>query len=140
MVAALMRGVDGPFNVVGPGRRERRGRRCGSAAASRCRCSGPGWGVAHAAWPSSPARPVPPHVLELMHARAGPRDGVEGASRCSALAGMRPTQEVCTELYEWATVTPLRPTRRSRRRGGSTRSGTESPERTDGGAGRDRRS
>jgi hypothetical protein len=23
---------------------------------------------------------------------------------------MRPTQEVCTELFEWAQVTPLRPT------------------------------
>ena len=25
------------------------------------------------------------------------------------LGAMRPTQEVCTELYEWAKVTPLRP-------------------------------
>ena len=26
------------------------------------------------------------------------------------LGAMRPTQEVCTELFEWAKVTPLRPT------------------------------
>jgi hypothetical protein len=25
------------------------------------------------------------------------------------LGSMRPTQEVCTEMFEWAMVTPLRP-------------------------------
>ena len=41
-----------------------------------------------------------------MHARAAPPTASR-AVEALGLDDMRPTQEVCTELYEWATVTPL---------------------------------
>ena len=84
-----------------------RGRSCASAGVCRCRCSARrgSWRVASR---SSRARPVPPHVLELMQ-RGRTADGSR-AIEVLGLAPMRSTQEVCAELYEWATVTALRPT------------------------------
>jgi creatinine amidohydrolase/Fe(II)-dependent formamide hydrolase-like protein len=50
--------------------------------------------------------PVPPHVLELMrHGRAG---DATRAREALGSCGVRSTLDVCTELYEWGTVTPLR--------------------------------
>jgi hypothetical protein len=51
--------------------------------------------------------PMPPHILELI-TRGRTADGSK-AVEVLELGSMRPTQEVCTELFEWAKVTPLRP-------------------------------
>ncbi len=50
--------------------------------------------------------PVPPHVLELLH-RGRTADG----TLASDVLGVhsRSTVEVVKDLYEWATVTQLRP-------------------------------
>jgi UDP-glucose 4-epimerase len=105
MVEAVMGGVDGPVNVVGQG------------AASPWQAArlggripipvlGPGWDAARRIAELAGA-PVPPHVLELLrHGRAG--DGTR-ARDVLALPDVRSTLEICTELYEWGTVSPLRP-------------------------------
>jgi UDP-glucose 4-epimerase len=104
MVAAVARGVDGPVNVVGrgaasPWQAVRLGGRIPIPVL------GPGWRAARAAAELAGA-PVPPHVLELMcKGRAG--DGAR-ARDLLALEGLRSTIDVCTELYEWGTVTLLR--------------------------------
>jgi UDP-glucose 4-epimerase len=103
MVEALRRDVDGPVNVVGQGAASpwqavRLGNRVPVPVL------GPGWHAASAVAELAGA-PVPPHVLELMSkGRAG--DGSR-ARDVLALDGLRSTVEVCTELYEWGTVSPL---------------------------------
>jgi UDP-glucose 4-epimerase len=104
MVEALRRDVDGPVNVVGRGAASpwqvvRLGNRIPVPVL------GPGWRAATAIAELAGA-PVPPHVLELMtKGRAG--DGAR-AGDVLALDGLHSTLEVCTELYEWGTVSPLR--------------------------------
>ncbi len=67
---------------------------------------GLGWRVATRAAELAGA-PVTPHILELM-TKGRTADGSK-ALEVLELGAMRPTQEVCTELFEWAKVTPLRP-------------------------------
>lgn len=103
MVEALVRGHDGPLNVVGPGAASpwqavRLGGRIPIPVL------GPGWKLAAAATELAGA-PLPGHVLELLtHGRTG-----DGARAVGALDlwEMHPTQEVLTDLFAWATVTPL---------------------------------
>lgn len=104
MVAALLAGHDGPLNVVGPGAASvwqvaRLGGRVPVPVL------GPAWSAAIRVAELAGA-PVPPHVLELLRrGRAG--DGSQ-AVEVLGLGGLRGTQSVCAELFEWATVTPLR--------------------------------
>lgn len=105
MVEALCRGYDGPLNIVGPGAASpwqvvRLGGRVPVPML------GPSWAVACRVAELAGA-PVPPHVLELMQ-RGRTADGSR-AIEALGLAPMRSTQEVCAELYEWATVSALRP-------------------------------
>jgi UDP-glucose 4-epimerase len=105
MVQAILVGYDGPLNVVGPGAASvwqavRLGGRVPAPVA------GPGWAVATRLAEVAGA-PVPDHVLELLR-RGRTADGSK-AQAVLDLAGMRSTTEVCTEIFEWATVTPLRP-------------------------------
>ena len=103
MVQALLRGHDGPLNVVGPGATSpwqavAFGRRIPVPVA------GPGWRLACRAAEFLGA-PIPPQVLEVL--RCG-RVGDGGRALAELELGfMRPTQEVLADLYEWATVTPL---------------------------------
>ncbi|HEY5164706.1 MAG TPA: hypothetical protein VIJ44_02020, partial [Acidimicrobiia bacterium] len=54
--------------------------------------------------------PIPPHVVELLrHGRCG--DGARAVAELD-LGSLRPTQEVLVDLFEWATVLRLEPTRR----------------------------
>ena len=46
-------------------------------------------------------------MIELL-TKGSAADGSR-ASTSSPLGELRSTHDVCTELYEWATVTPLRP-------------------------------
>jgi UDP-glucose 4-epimerase len=106
MVQALVLGVDGPFNVVGPGAASvwqavRLGGRIPMPVV------GPGWQIATRAAELAGA-PVPPHIIELM-TKGRTADGSKAVDVLE-LTNIRPTQEVCTELFEWAKVTPLRPT------------------------------
>jgi UDP-glucose 4-epimerase len=104
MVEAVRREVDGPVNVVGRG---------AASPWQAVRLGGrvpvPVWGLGWAAARHAAelaGAPVPPHVLELMRkGRAG--DGSR-ARDVLALDGMRSTIDVCTELYEWGTVSLLR--------------------------------
>jgi UDP-glucose 4-epimerase len=105
MVQALVLGVDGPFNVVGPGAASvwqavRLGGRIPLPV------FGPGWQLATRAAELAGA-PVPPHIIELM-TKGRTADGSKAVDVLE-LTNIRPTQEVCTELFEWAKVTPLRP-------------------------------
>ncbi|MCZ7528149.1 MAG: NAD-dependent epimerase/dehydratase family protein [Acidimicrobiia bacterium] len=105
MVDALGRGHHGPLNVVGPGAASpwqvvRLGGRVPVPVL------GPGWAVAVRLAEVAGA-PVPPHVLELL--RMGRTADGGRAVDVLGLTDLRSTQEVCTELYEWATVTRLRP-------------------------------
>jgi len=103
MVEALLRGFDGALNIVGPGAASpwqavRIGGRLPIPVI------GPAWRVA-AALTELAGAPLPPHVLELLtHGRTG-----DGAAAVGALDlwEMHPTQEVLTDLFAWATVTPL---------------------------------
>jgi UDP-glucose 4-epimerase len=103
MVEALLRGYDGPLNLVGPGAASvwqavRLGGRIPLPVV------GPGWALATRAAELAGA-PIPQHIVELLtHGRAG--DGTR-AVEVLELEAVRPTQDVCTELFEWATVTPL---------------------------------
>jgi UDP-glucose 4-epimerase len=104
MVEAVRRDVDGPVNVVGrgaasPWQAARLGGRIPVPVLGR------GWDAARRIAELAGA-PVPPHVLELM---CKGRAGDDSRARdVLALEGVRSTIEVCTELYEWGTVTPLR--------------------------------
>jgi UDP-glucose 4-epimerase len=103
MVQSLLRGHDGPLNVVGPGATSpwqavAFGRRIPVPVA------GLGWRVACRAAEFLGA-PIPPHVLEVLrHGRTA--DGGRALDELE-LGFVRPTQEVLADLYEWATVTPL---------------------------------
>jgi hypothetical protein len=104
VVEALCAGYDGPLNVVGPGaatpvQAVRLGGRIPFPVA------GPAWAGACRLAELAGA-PVPAHVLELIrHGRTA--DGSRIVDELG-LHDLRATQEVCAELYEWATVTPLR--------------------------------
>ena len=104
LVEALLRGVDGPLNLVAPGAASvwqavRLGGRVPIPV------FGPGWTLA-ARIAEVAGAPAPPHILELLtKGRTG--DGSK-AVEVLELSSIRPTQEVCTELFEWATITPLR--------------------------------
>jgi UDP-glucose 4-epimerase len=108
MVQALLRGHDGPLNIVGPGATSpwqavAFGRRVPVPFA------GPGWRLARRGAEFLGA-PMPPHVCEVL--RSG-RTGDGGRALDELELGfMRPTQEVLADLYEWATVTPLSSTTR----------------------------
>lgn len=105
VVAALVRGHDGPVNVVGAGavtadQAARLGGRIPLPV------SGPGWAVARRLAELAGA-PIPDHVQELLV-----RGRVADGGRAGELLGMSPrrsTLEVVKELHEWATVHPLRP-------------------------------
>lgn len=109
MVAAIVRRAAGPLNVVGPG---------AATPWQAARLGGrvpfpvvpPAWG-----WASRFAilagAAVAPHVVELMrHGRTGL--GTR-AAEVLGLRGLRPTQQVLQELYEWATVVPITPGQRA---------------------------
>lgn len=105
LVAALLAGLDGPVNVVGPGAASvwqavRLGGRIPLPIV------GPAWSVAAQAVELAGA-PAPPQVIEVL-TKGSAADGSRAES-VLGLTDMRSTPEVCTELYEWATVTPLRP-------------------------------
>jgi UDP-glucose 4-epimerase len=105
IVAALWSDFDGPVNVVGPGAASvwqavRLGGRVPVPTV------GPMWRLAAQAVELAGA-PAPPHVLEVLQ-----RGSVADGSRAGSVLGLeelRSTHDVCTELYEWGTVTPLRP-------------------------------
>lgn len=103
MVEALVRGHDGPLNIVGPGATSpwqavRFGGRIPIPV------SGPGWRVACRGAELFGA-PVPHHVLELLaHGRTA--DGGRAIDELG-LGFIRPTQEVLADLYEWATVSSI---------------------------------
>ncbi|HSO96654.1 MAG TPA: NAD-dependent epimerase/dehydratase family protein [Acidimicrobiia bacterium] len=108
MVEMLVRGLDGPLNVVGPGATSpwqavRLGGRIPIPVL------GVGWDVA-AEVAELAGAPIPPHVAELLrHGRSG--DGARAVAELE-LGAMHPTQEVLVDLYEWATVIRLEPARR----------------------------
>jgi hypothetical protein len=66
--------------------------------------TGPMWSLAAHAVELAGA-PAPPHVIELLN-RGSAADGSRAESELG-LNDLRSTHDVCTELYEWATVTPL---------------------------------
>jgi UDP-glucose 4-epimerase len=108
MVEMLVQGIDGPLNVVGPG---------ASSPWQAVRLGGRipipvfglGWDLAAEAAQLAGA-PIPPHVAELLrHGRCG--DGARAVAELD-LGPLHPTQEVLVDLYEWATVLRLEPTRR----------------------------
>ncbi len=102
MVAALVHGHDGPLNIVGPGAASpwqavRLGGRIPLPVI------GPLWGAASRSAELLGAA-IAPHVVELL------RSGRTGAGEAAAVLGLgtlRSTQEVLTDLYEWAEVVPL---------------------------------
>lgn len=106
IVAGLVQGIDGPVNVVGPGA-------AGVWQAIRLGgrvpvpISGPAWALA-AQIVELAGAPAPPQVIELL-TRGSAADGSQAVSRLG-LDALRSTLDVCTELFEWATVTPLRST------------------------------
>ena len=103
MVEALARRHDGALNVVAPGattpwQAARLGGRIPVPV------FGPGWSVA-AALTELAGAPLPEHTSELLRlGRAG--DGAR-ARVALGLTSMQPAHDVCADLYEWATVTPL---------------------------------
>jgi UDP-glucose 4-epimerase len=103
MVEALMRRFDGPLNVVGTGAASvwqsvRLGGRLPLPTL------GPGWALA-TAFAELAGAPVPEHVVELLRfGRAG--DGSRAVEELG-LGSMHATQDVCKELFEWATVTTI---------------------------------
>jgi len=105
-VEALCRGYDGPLNVVGPGAASpwqvvRLGGRIPVPML------GPTWAGARRIAELAGA-PVPAHVLETL--RSGCTADGGRAIEVLELTGIRPTQQICAELYEWATVTALHAT------------------------------
>ncbi len=108
MVEMLLQDFEGPLNVVGPG---------ASSPWQAVRLGGRipipvvglGWEVAGELAALAGA-PVPRHVVELLrHGRCG--DGARAVAELN-LGSLHPTQEVLVDLYEWATVLRLEPTRR----------------------------
>jgi UDP-glucose 4-epimerase len=108
MVEVLLRDAAGPFNIVGPGATSpwqavRLGNRVPIPVL------GPGWSVAGQIAELVGA-PIPPHVVELLR-RGRTAEGTRAVDELD-LRDVRPTQEVLADLYEWATVVRLEPTRR----------------------------
>ena len=107
MVRALLVGHDGPLNVVGadaasPWQAVRLGGRVPVPVLPLM------WPWAARAVEFAGAA-VAPHIIELL--RAG-RTGSGGrAVEALGIAPPRPTQQVLTELYEWADIVPLIPAR-----------------------------
>jgi UDP-glucose 4-epimerase len=104
MMEAVVRAHEGPLNVVAPGATSpwqvvRLGGRIPVPV------FGPGWKLAARAAELAGA-PVPDHTLEILR-RGGAGDGA-AARKHLGLVDMRPASEICADLYEWATVTPLR--------------------------------
>jgi len=107
MVRALMVGFDGPLNVVGGG------------AASPWQAVRLGGRVplpvlpALWSWAARGAElagaAIAPHVVELI--RAGCTGSGQRAVAELGIAEPRPTQQVLTELYQWADIVPLVPVR-----------------------------
>jgi UDP-glucose 4-epimerase len=104
VVNAARRGPGGPVNIVGPG---------AVTAAQAARMggripvpiTGPLWAVARRLTEMAGA-PVPEHVHELL-VRGRTADGSAAAGALGVAAGVR-TPEVVKDLFEWASVTPLR--------------------------------
>jgi UDP-glucose 4-epimerase len=103
MVEALLRGHEGPLNVVGPGatspwQATRFGNRLPMPV------QGLGWRFARRTTEFLGA-PMPDHVVDVL------RKGLTGdGSRAYDELGLgfvRPTQEVLADLYAWATVTSI---------------------------------
>jgi hypothetical protein len=106
MVRAILSDHDGPLNIVGsdaasPWQAVRLGGRIPMPVA-------PGlWGVAARAVDFAGAA-IAPHVIELL--RFGCTGSGQRALDVLGLAPPRPTQQVLTELYEWADIVSI-PTR-----------------------------
>ncbi|HEX4776613.1 MAG TPA: NAD-dependent epimerase/dehydratase family protein [Acidimicrobiia bacterium] len=105
LVSALGRDHDGALNVVGSGAASpwqavRLGARIPFPVL------GAGWSVACRVAEVAGA-PIPPHVAEML-CKGRTADGSR-AREVLALGELRSTQEICVELFEWATVTRLRP-------------------------------
>lgn len=105
MVEALLRRVHGPLNVVGPGAASpwqavRLGGRIPVPVA------GPGWRWAARAAELAGAA-IAPHVVEVL--RFGRTGSGSRAVAELGLRGLKPTQQVLSELYEWAAIVPLTP-------------------------------
>lgn len=103
MVEALMRGYEGPLNVVGPGATSPwQAVRLGGRVPVPV--FGPGWAAACRIAELAGA-PVAPHVGEVLrHGRVGDGSRAEAALD---LGFVRPTQEVLADVFEWATVTSI---------------------------------
>jgi hypothetical protein len=105
MVRALMLGYDGPLNVAGSG------------AASPWQAVRLGSRVPLPVlpwlWPWASrvvelaGSAIAPHVVELL--RSGCTGSADRAVEELGLAPPRPTQQVLTELYQWADIVPLVP-------------------------------
>jgi UDP-glucose 4-epimerase len=105
MVEALLRRCDGPLNVVGPGAATpwQAARLGGRVPVPML---GPSWRWAARVAEVAGAA-IAPHVIELL--RFG---RTASGSRAVSELGLRevmPTQQVLTELYEWAAIVPLAP-------------------------------
>ncbi len=107
MVAALVVGYDGALNVVGTGAASPwQAARLGNR--TPVPIVGMGWALA-ARVAETAGAPVPHHVIDLLR-RGRTADGTRSLAELD-LPRPRPVQQICSELYEWATVTVLRPTR-----------------------------
>ena len=110
MVAAIDRRSRRPAQHRRPRRRDARGRRCGSAAASRCRWSRRCCGRGAAGSSSFAGAAIAPHVVELLrHGCTGDGQPRGRGARAHATA-FRPSR--CSrELFEWADIVSLTPNR-----------------------------
>lgn len=104
MVEALARRHDGPLNILGPGaaspwQMARLGGRIPVPVV------GLGWSLAKRVAELAGA-PVPDQVLELI--KFGRAADGRAALHALGLTGLRSAEEVCADLYEFASVTPLR--------------------------------
>jgi UDP-glucose 4-epimerase len=105
MVRALVAGIDGPLNIVGEG---------AASPWQAVRLGGrlpmpvlPGlWGWAARAVDFAGAA-IAPHVVELL--RSGCTGSGQRALDALGIAEPRPTQQVLTELYQWADIVPIVP-------------------------------
>jgi UDP-glucose 4-epimerase len=105
MVRALLAGFDGPLNVVGggaasPWQAVRLGGRIPMPVLPNL------WSWAARAVDLAGAA-IAPHVVELL--RAGCTGSGQRALETLGIAEPRPTQQVLTELYQWADIVPLLP-------------------------------